>query len=563
MEHVKIKRALVSVSDKTGAAELCAILEKKEVEIFSTGGTYKLLKESGIKVKEIAELTNFAEMMDGRIKTLNPKVHGGILAVRDNTKHMSEAEKNEIPMIDLVVVNLYPFESTVAKPDVSLDEAIENIDIGGPAMLRSSAKNYRFVTVITDPADYQRFVEEFEISGKTSLKFRQEMARKVFARTSLYDSAISEYMDNVLAGRPKKIITLQNGKKLRYGENSHQAGVLFTDNMPGKTLAGSKLISGKEMSYNNYLDAQAAIDTVLEFDQPAAVVIKHNNPCGAATGTDAREAIEKAWFSDPISAMGSVVAFNREFDMDALRFFRGKETEHLSFTVHNNKLVPSNIRRKFIEVLIAPSYSQEALEYITKKKNFQNVRVIAIDLQTSKKAKDFELKRIDGGYLYQTTDNELFSKFETVTKKDFSKQMRSLAKFSYKCTKHTKSNAIVLCRKTENGFQLLGMGAGQPNRIDSLRKLAITKAVENLEYEHRVLGIKTDFEEYFKKIISENTVLASDAFFPFDDTVRTAADQGIKYIIQPGGSQNDADSISACDELGIAMIFAGNRHFRH
>ncbi len=559
----EIKRAIISLSDKAGATDLAKYLESKGIEIFSTGGTFKLLKESGIDVKEITELTGFPEMMDGRIKTLNPKVHGGILAVRDNPEHMKQAEENGVSMIDMLVVNLYPFEKTVANPDVILEDAIENIDIGGPTMIRSAAKNYKYVTVITDPADYAKFVDEYDRLGGTSLEFRQELARKVFAKTSKYDAAISEYLEKTLADNLKKTIVLENGLILRYGENSHQKGILFPDGVSKGTLANAEMVNGKEMSYNNYMDAQAALDTVLEFDEPAAVVIKHMNPCGAATGKNIREAVEKAWFSDPISAMGSVVAFNREFDMDALRFFRGDEVKHLSFTVENDRLISSEIKRKFIEVIIAPSFSVEALEYITKKKNFENVRVLKIDLEASKKAKDFNLKRIDGGYLYQTTDDELISKFDTVTKKEFSDDMKKLAEFSYKCCKHTKSNAIVICRRTNAGYQVLGMGAGQPNRVDSLRKLAVTKARENLEYEHRTLGIKIPFEEYFRKVISEDTVLASDAFFPFDDTVRTAASYGIKFIIQPGGSQNDTDSIKACDELNIAMIFAGNRHFRH
>ncbi|MBU4486504.1 MAG: bifunctional phosphoribosylaminoimidazolecarboxamide formyltransferase/IMP cyclohydrolase [Candidatus Delongbacteria bacterium] len=564
MEAKEIKRAIISLSDKTGSMEFAQYLDKKGIEIYSTGGTFKLLKDNGINVKEVTELTGFPEMMDGRIKTLNPKVHGGILAVRDNEDHIKQALENGVEMIDLLVVNLYPFEQAILKQGVSLEEAIENIDIGGPAMLRSGAKNYRFVTVITEPSDYKRFIDEYESSGGTSLKFREELALKVFAKTSKYDAMISEYLEKALNDNFKKTIILQNGKVLRYGENSHQKGILFSDDKVTEgTLANAIMINGKEMSYNNYMDAQAALDTVLEFDEPAAVVIKHTNPCGAATAENIRKAVEIAWFSDPISAMGSVVAFNREFDMDALRFFRGDEIKHLSFTVENDKLVSSEIKRKFIEVIIAPSYSEEALKYISTKKNFENVRVLQISLEVSRKTKDFNLKRIDGGYLYQTTDNELCSKLDTVTKAKFSEDMLKLAEFSYKCCKHTKSNAIVLCRKTDNGFQVLGMGAGQPNRVDSLRKLAVTKAKENLEYEYRSMNLDITFEDYFKKVISEQTVLASDAFFPFDDTVKTAAGYGIKYIIQPGGSQNDQDSIDACDELGIAMIFAGNRHFRH
>ncbi|MDA3839312.1 MAG: bifunctional phosphoribosylaminoimidazolecarboxamide formyltransferase/IMP cyclohydrolase [Candidatus Delongbacteria bacterium] len=565
MNLTPIKRAIISVSDKKNIDKFAKYLESKEIEIFSTGGTYKLLKKHGVDVKDITELTGFPEMMDGRIKTLNPKVHGGILAVRENETHMDEAKQNNVDMIDLVVVNLYPFEDTIAIADVILEDAIENIDIGGPTMLRSSAKNYNYVTIITDPKDYDRFIDEFDKYGGTSLDFREELALKVFSRTAEYDSIISEYLENRLASKLKKNLFLEQGKELRYGENSHQKGFLFTDKNPIEgTLANAKQIVGKEMSYNNYMDAQAALDMVLEFDDPAAVVVKHMNPCGVATGKNSREAIETAWFSDPISAMGSVLAFNTEFDMKTLRFLRGKEVDHLSFRVENNKLIPEKIKRKFVEVVLAPSFSEEVLEYMTKNKSFQNVRVLQIDIEASKKAKDYQIKRIDGGFLYQTTDNELTSRFDCITEKKFDPKMEELAKFSYKCCKHTKSNAIVLCRMTENGqFVMLGMGAGQPNRIDSFRKLAVTKAKENLEYEFTAQKISGSFDDYFKKVISEQTVMASDAFFPYDDSVRTAAEYGIKYIIQPGGSMNDADSIKACNELEIGMIFAGNRHFRH
>ena len=565
MNLTPIKRAIISVSDKHNIDKFAKYLESKEIEIFSTGGTYKLLKEHGVEVKDITELTGFPEMMDGRIKTLNPKVHGGILAIRENETHMDEAKQNCVEMIDLVVVNLYPFENTIANPDVTLEDAIENIDIGGPTMLRSSAKNYNYVTVVTDPADYDRFIDEYDQYGGTSLDFREELALKVFSRTAEYDSIISEYLEKRLLKKLKKNLFLEKGKELRYGENSHQKGFLYTDkhSIEG-TLATAKQIVGKEMSYNNYMDAQAALDTVLEFDEPSAVVVKHMNPCGVATGKDSREAIEAAWFADPISAMGSVLAFNTEFNMRTLRFLRGKEVKHLSFRVENNKLIPEQIKRKFVEVILAPSFSEEVLEYITTNKSFQSVRVLQIDIEASKKAKDFQVKRIDGGFLYQTTDNELTTRFDCVTEKKFDEKIEKLAKFSYQCCKHVKSNAIVLCRLTETGeYTMLGMGAGQPNRIDSFRKLAVTKAKENLEYEFTSQNISGTFEDYFKKVISEQTVMASDAFFPFDDSVRTAAEYGIKYIIQPGGSMNDADSIEACNELGIGMIFAGNRHFRH
>ena len=565
MKPVKIKRAILSVSDKTGIVEFAAFLEKNSIEIFSTGGTFKILKENNIAVREINDITGFPEMMDGRVKTLNPKVHGGILALRDNETHLKEAKENGIEFIDLLVVNLYPFEKTVANPEVSLEDAIENIDIGGPTMLRSAAKNYKFVTIITDPSDYKKFKEEYIVNDGTSYEFRQDLALKVFQRTAEYDTAISTFLEERLNNNKKKTISMKSGKTLRYGENSHQSATLYTDDKADKeTLAAAKLLNGKEMSYNNYMDAQAALDMVIEFEEPAAVVIKHMNPCGVATGQNLREALESAWFSDPISAMGSVLAFNREFDMKTLRFLRGKETKHYSFMVEDGKLISSELKRKFIEVIIAPSFSAEVIEYMTTKKTSKNVRLLQVDIEKSKKAKDFQIKRIDGGFLVQSTDNELTSKLDCVTNRKFTDKMEKLAEFSMKCCKITKSNAIVLCRITEKGtYQVLGMGAGQPNRVDSLRKLALTKARENLEYEFKTNEVEGEFEDYFQRIITEKTVMASDAFFPLDDTVRTAAANGIKFIIQPGGSMKDQDSINACDELGVAMIMSGNRHFRH
>lgn len=567
MDTVKIKRAIISVSDKTGVADFAKYLDSKGIELFSTGGTYKLLKENNISVKEVNELTGFPEMMDGRVKTLNPKVHGGILALRDNEEHIKQAKDNDIKFIDMLVVNLYPFENTIKKEDCTLEDAIENIDIGGPTMLRSSAKNYKFVTIITDPTDYQRFQEEYEKNGGTSLEFREECALKVFAQTSRYDAMISEYLSLKLKGVDKKSVRLESGKELRYGENPHQKGKLYLEdgNVSG-LLATAEQISGKEMSYINYLDAQAALDLVIEFNEPAAVVVKHATPCGVATGNDAREAIEKAWFSDPISAMGSVLAFNREFDKKALKFIKGKETKHYSFQVDNDKLIPHEIKvgGKFVEVIVAPSFSPDALEYLTKKKNSKNIRLLKIDIEKSRACKDFSLKRIDGGYLWQSRDNELFSKLECVTEKKFDDKMIELAKFSMLACKHIKSNTITLGRIMPDGsFTLLGMGAGQPNRVDSLRKLAVTKARENLEYEFNSKNMEGDFEEYFQKVMNTEVVMASDAFFPFDDTVRTAGLYGVKYIVQPGGSMNDEDSIKACNELGIAMVMSGNRHFIH
>jgi len=566
MSTVKIKRALLSVSDKAGIVELAAFLAKNGVELFSTGGTYKIIKENAIPVKEVNEMTGFPEMMDGRVKTLHPKVHGGILAVRDNPEHQKQAAEHGIEFLDLVLVNLYPFEKTVANPEVTLEDAIENIDIGGPAMLRSSAKNYKFVTVITDPADYLRLQNEITELGGTSLEFRQSLALKVYARTAAYDAAISTHLSKVLDNNLKMQINLEQGSELRYGENSHQQAWLYR--LPGadkSTLAAAELLNGKEMSYNNYLDAQAALEAVREISEPAAVVIKHSNPCGVATGKNLREALERAWYGDPISAMGSVLAFNRPFDMDTLKFLKGKEVKHYSFQVVNNALEAQEIPvgGKFVEVILAPDFTAEALEYLTTKKNSKNIRVIKVD--TAKQFLPMQLKTIDGGLLVQSSDDSVFAKFEQVTAKKFNDKMQQLAEFAMICCKSLKSNTITLGRLTADGnYQLLGMGAGQPNRVDSLRKLAVTKARENLELEYKGLqNPALSFEEYYQQVMTEEVVMASDAFFPFDDTVRSAAEYGIKYIVQPGGSMHDEDSIKACDELDIAMAFTGNRHFRH
>ena len=565
MDTVKIKRAILSVSDKEGIVDLAQFLANNGVELFSTGGTFNKIKEAGIEVKEVNEITKFPEIMDGRVKTLNPYVHGGILALRDNQEHLDTAKEHNIEFIDLLVVNLYPFEATIAKEGVTLEDAIENIDIGGPTMLRSSAKNYKFVTIVTDPKDYSRLKDEISTNGGTSLTFREDLALKVFRRTSEYDSTISDYLENRLRSRENKTIFLRDGEVLRYGENSHQSAMVFKNGCDEGVLATAKLLHGKEMSYNNYLDAQGAIDSVIQFDRPTAVVIKHNNPCGIGSANSLRKALELAWYGDPISAMGSVLAFNREFDMDTLKFIKGKETKHYSFQVVDGELIKEEIKvgGKFIEVIIAPSFSDEALAYLTKKKNSKNIRLLQVDIEKTRESKSKQVRQIDGGYLYQDVDNQLYTDLECVTDKKFDDGMIELAKFSMSCCKETKSNAITLARRLNDGsLQLLGMGAGQPNRVDSMRKLAVTKAEENLKLEYKELDLDISFEEYFKNEM-EKTVMASDAFFPFDDTVRTAATFNIKYIIQPGGSMKDQDSIDACNELGMGMVFSKNRHFKH
>ncbi|MCJ7812511.1 bifunctional phosphoribosylaminoimidazolecarboxamide formyltransferase/IMP cyclohydrolase [bacterium] len=557
-----MKRALLSVSDKTGIVEFARSLNELHIEIISTGGTAKILSDNGIRVVPIEQITGFPEMMDGRVKTLHPKIHGGLLGRRDNPEHIKQAEALGIGWIDLVVVNLYPFEQTVAKQDVQLGEAIENIDIGGPAMLRSAAKNYPFVAVVTDPADYGRILEEIKDSGEISLEFKKILAAKVFRRTADYDGAIDRYLSDQFLG--EKIIRLKynNGKTLRYGENSHQQATLFKDRECREaSVVYAEVLHGKEMSYNNIVDGEAALDVVKDLKgQIGVVVIKHTNPCGYATGDTSSEALERAWAGDPISAFGSVIACNSQVDLAFAAFLKGKTVKHIGYVVKEGKYIPQEVPTKFIEVIIAPEFTPEALELLSKTRD---LRLLQVESLYSGDIEKETYRKITGGMLQMDRDLVLWDKFETVTEKMFDESKKALAAFTTKACKHTKSNAIVLGREYKpNFFQVIGMGAGQPNRVDSLRKLAVTKANENLQIEYDVLKPNVPFETYRLKHFGE-MVLASDAFFPFDDTVRAAAEYGIKYIVQPGGSIRDQDSIKACNELGMAMALTGTRHFRH
>ena len=556
-----IKRALISVSDKSGIVEFAKALTDLKIEIISTGGTARLLSDNGIPVIPIEKVTGFPEMMDGRVKTLHPKIHGGLLGVRDNSEHVKNASEMAIQWIDLVVVNLYPFEATVAKPNVTLEEAVENIDIGGPSMLRSAAKNFRFVTVVTDPADYEPVLREIR-SGATSEKTRARLAAKVFRRTADYDGKIDRYLSKTLVNDSIIRLQFRKGSELRYGENSHQGARFYQDEGSGESsVAHADLLNGKEMSYNNYVDADAAFEAVKDLKgQVGVAVIKHTNPCGYAVGKTAGEALERAWAGDPISAFGSVIACNTEIDLSFARFLKGKDIKHIGYTVDQGRLIPQEVSTKFVEVVIAPAYSREALELLRKTSALRLLRTAPLDAGD---AEPKTYRKITGGLLEMDRDLSVFEFFKIVTRKQFAARKKQLAEFTYKACKHTKSNAIVLGREYKPGFfQVIGMGAGQPNRVDSLRKLAVTKATENLQIEFDRLQPDTDFEEYRRKTFSE-MVMASDAFFPFDDTVRAAAEWGVGYIVQPGGSKRDQDSIDACDELGIAMAMAGYRHFRH
>ncbi|MHB9029363.1 MAG: bifunctional phosphoribosylaminoimidazolecarboxamide formyltransferase/IMP cyclohydrolase [Candidatus Latescibacterota bacterium] len=537
---MQVKTALISVSDKTGVVEFARVLAEMGIKIISTGGTARSLREAGITVTSIDQVTGFPEILGGRVKTLHPKVHGGLLAIRDSEEHLKQVRENGIEFIDLVAVNLYPFEKTVAREDVSIDEAIENIDIGGPTMLRSAAKNWKYVGAVCDPADYGKVFAELRGSGALSDETRKYLSAKVFRHTADYDAAIDRFLSKRF--RDEEILRLKytRGTPLRYGENWHQKAEFFRDEtLPYPNLGTAEQIWGKQLSYNNYLDMTAAIVSVKDFaPQPAVSVIKHSNPCGLATGKNVAEALRAAWDGDRVSAFGSVIACTMPFDAEAAEFLRGKMAESI----------------------VAPDFSEEAREILGKKKN---IMLVKLDVAGVGKPNTPVYRQALGGMLRQTPDIEVWEQWNVVTKRDFSGSMKELARFSMVACKNTKSNAIVLCREYEPGYyQVLGMGAGQPNRVDSLRKLAATKARENLEIAFDEQKPGNDREAWIRDQM-DSVVMASDAFFPFDDTVREAAAIGIRTIVQPGGSVRDDEVIAAADELGIAMVFTGMRHFLH
>ncbi|MBN2417665.1 bifunctional phosphoribosylaminoimidazolecarboxamide formyltransferase/IMP cyclohydrolase [bacterium] len=560
---MKKGRALLSVSNKTGIVAFAGELASLGYEILSTGGTARLLQENGIAVVPVESVTGFPEMMGGRVKTLHPAIHGALLGRREHEGDRREAEVQGIEWIDIVAVNLYPFERTVAAPDVSLEEAVEQIDIGGPSMLRSSAKNFRSVTVVSDPDDYDAVLEEIKENGGTSLELRQRLAVKAFRRTADYDAAIDTYLSRVLAGEPVRRLAYTTGRTLRYGENSHQAGSFFRDPAVSEpSVAAAEVIHGKAMSYNNYVDADAAFEAVKELDGgPGVAVIKHTNPCGFATGKSGAEALERAWEGDPVSAFGSVIAANTVVDHEFAGFLKGSDREHTSYVYRDGALVPQQVPGKFVEVIVAPDFTDDALELLTAVKNIRLLKTGPLDRTGTPDR--FTYRKITGGLLEMERDLRVFDFFNVVTEKQFGKNGEALALFACKACKHTKSNAIVLARAYRPGvFQVMGMGAGQPNRVDSLRKLAVTKARENVMIEYERKKITVPAEQYIAEQMAA-MVMASDAFFPFDDTVREAASFGIRYIVQPGGSRRDGDSIAACDELGVAMALTGLRHFKH
>jgi phosphoribosylaminoimidazolecarboxamide formyltransferase/IMP cyclohydrolase len=515
-----IKRALISVSDKTGVVEFAKFLAGCDVKILSTGGTAKLLAANGIKVVEVGDYTGFPEMMDGRVKTLHPKVHGGILARRDLVHHVEAMEKHDIPAIDMVVVNLYPFAQTVAQADCTFDDAIENIDIGGPAMVRAAAKNHAFVAIVTDHGDYAPIMDEMKAQrGALTGATRLDLAKKAFAHTAEYDGMISTYLSS-LAGDgarrafPDKLhLTLTKLQDLRYGENPHQDAAFYVERQPAAgALAHFRQLQGKELSYNNIADADAAWQCVRAFEVSACVIVKHANPCGVAIANSVCEAYAKAFSTDPTSAFGGIIAFNRELD--------GATAVAVS--------------KQFVEVVLAPLFSAEARKVFAAK---QNVRLLELPLAPS--VKDVDMKRVGGGLLVQSSDDYDVSHLKVVSrKKPTAGELNDLV-FAFRVAKFVKSNAIVFCK---DGMTL-GIGAGQMSRVDSTRIAAI-------KAKHAGLSLK-------------GSVAASDAFFPFRDGLDVIAQAGATAVIQPGGSMRDEEVVAAADEHGVAMVVTGMRHFRH
>ena len=519
----KISRALISVSDKDGLVEFARSLEQAGVEILSTGGTAKALSDNGLQVTEVSEVTGFPEIMDGRVKTLHPKIHGGILGRRDIDQ--SVMTEHDITPIDLVVVNLYPFQQTVARPDCVLEDAIENIDIGGPAMIRASAKNYHDVVVVTDPADYRRIASAIADQGGTSEQTRFELSQKAFAHTADYDSAICAYLmqqqiteEGAAPGTNSLNLQFEKVQDLRYGENPHQSAAFYREPIATpQSIAFATQRQGKELSFNNIADADAALECVKQFELPACVIVKHANPCGVATASSALEAYQLAYKTDPVSAFGGIITFNTRLDAQTARLI---------------------VDQQFVEVIVAPEIEETALSVLDEK---PNVRVLECGNASGKPVGSKDYRRITGGLLMQDSDSRVVTEAElktVTTAAPTARQMQDLL-FSWKVVKYVKSNAIVFCKDGAT----IGVGAGQMSRVYSA-KIAAIKAQD--------AGLSV-----------AQTVLASDAFFPFRDTVDQAAEYGVSAVIQPGGSMRDDEVIEAANEHGIAMVFTGVRHFRH
>ena len=508
-------RALVSVSDKTGVVEFAQQLRSLGWEIIATGGTMKLLRDSGVEVINISDVTGFPEICDGRVKTLHPKVHGGLLARRDDESHLAALKENNIEFIDMVCVNLYPFRQTIAKPDVTMEDAIENIDIGGPSMLRSAAKNYKDVTVVCNPANYAKIIEEIKANGNTTVETRLQLSAEAYTHTAEYDSMIATYMRKAAGLNEKLFLEFDLVQGLRYGENPHQQAKFYGSAEAGSySLANAKQLNGKELSYNNIQDANAALCIVREFDEPFCVGLKHMNPCGAAIGTDVVDAWTKAYEADKVSIFGGIVAVNREV----------------------NREVAELMKPIFLEIIMAPSFSDEALEVLSTKKN---LRLLQVDMSKDESVVN-QYVSVNGGLLVQDLDKttaEVTAEMCVTETKPTAEQVTDL-NFGWRVVKHVKSNAIVVVKDGHT----VGVGAGQMNRVGSA-EIALKQA--------QAAGF------------TEGLVLASDGFFPFDDTVTLAAQYGVTAIVQPGGSVRDEDSVKKANECGISMVCTGMRHFKH
>lgn len=517
---MKVK-ALISVSDKTGIVEFAKELEKKGIEIISTGGTYKKLKEEGVNAIEISELTGFPECLDGRVKTLHPKVHAGILAMRSNENHMKQLQDLNIDTIDFVVVNLYPFKQTILKDNVTRAEAVENIDIGGPTMLRSAAKNYQDVAVITDPKDYEIVLNELNNNGKVSVDTKFYLMQKVFEHTANYDAMICKYIKeqrNDDSFPNELTLTFEKVQDMRYGENPHQKGALYKEIGKCKgSLTTAKQLNGKELSFNNINDTNGALELLKEFDEPTIVACKHGNPCGVGSSNNIYTAWKKAYEADKISIFGGIVVSNREI----------------------TKEVAEEMKEIFLEVVVAPAFAPEALELLLTKKNLRILELPDITVKQPETA--YDIKKINGGMIVQTIDSKLLDEYEVVTKRTPTDKELEDMLFTLKIVKYVKSNGIALGKDKQS----IGIGPGQVNRIWA--------AKQSIEHS----------KELINDTIVNGAVLASDAFFPFADCVEAAHDAGITAIVQPGGSVRDQESIDKCNEYGIAMIFTKMRHFRH
>lgn len=524
----RVARALISVSDKTGLIDFARALTTHGVELVSTGGTRKALAEAGLAVRDVADLTQFPEMMDGRLKTLHPKVHGGLLAIRENPEHEAAMLAHDIRPIDLLVVNLYPFESTLSK-GAPFEQCIENIDIGGPAMIRAASKNHDDVAVVVDPKDYQALIEELAATkGSTWLATRRRLAQKAFARTAAYDAAISNWLARELgeASPPLRAFGGRLAEPMRYGENPHQSAGFYLTGEKRPGVATARQLQGKQLSYNNVNDTDAAFECVAEFDPArtaAIVIVKHANPCGVAEGATLAQAYEKALRCDPVSAFGGIVALNRKLDAEAAR----------------------EIVKIFTEVIIAPDADEEAIAIIGAKKN---LRLLLTGGLPNAHAQGLTYRSVSGGFLAQSRDNAVIDDMtlQVVTKRQPTSQELADLKFAFRVVKHVKSNAIVYAKNAAT----VGIGAGQMSRVDSSR-IAAHKAQEAA----RAAGLTES--------LAKGAVVASDAFFPFADGLLAAAEAGATAVIQPGGSINDKDVIAAADEQGLAMVFTGVRHFRH